>query len=536
MYSINPTQTKAWKALLEHCKDIEKIHLRDWMKDDNRFSTMHVKIKSVLLFDFSKHRINEKTVKLLEDLFNECKVQSSLEDQLSGGKINVTEDRSVLHSVLRDPDIEPLIIEGQDVREISKIESQRMYEFAEKVRNGSIHGYTGKKFKNIVNIGIGGSDLGPKMAVNALKPYSKKGLKFYFVSNIDGSDLNECLLQVDPQETLFIVASKTFTTQETMTNAEVAKKWMIQNMGDVDSIKKHFIAISTNHENVSKFGIKKENIFRFWDWVGGRYSIWSTIGMALCISIGSDNFKKFLNGANLVDKHTREKPFKENIPQIMAALGIWYRNFLNATTYAVLPYDQNLDRFPAYLQQADMESNGKSMDRDGNHVNYSTGPIIWGEPGTNGQHAFYQLIHQGTELIPTDFIASIFTKHPYKDNHEKLLSNFLAQTKALALGRTNADSPFRKFEGNQPSSSLIFNKMNPFSLGALISLYEHKIFYQGVIWNIFSYDQWGVELGKEMAKTILPEIQGAGIDETHDPSTKGLLNHIRDLSSRADNN
>ncbi len=536
MYSINPTKTKSWKALIAHAETSKGLHLRDLLKEKNRFESMHIKVDDLLIFDFAKHRIDETTLKLLEDLFDECKVQESLEKQFSGVPINRTENRSVLHTALRDPSTDPLIIDGKDIREISKIELHRMYDFAESIRVGKIRGHTGKIFKNVVNIGIGGSDLGPHMAVEALKPFSNRNLKFHFISNVDGSDLHECLLQIDPEESLFIIASKTFTTQETMANAQVAQSWLIQKLGVHDCIEKHFVAISSNSKKVLQFGIKKENTFGFWDWVGGRYSLWSTIGMSLCISIGSDNYQKFLNGAHFIDNHVKEKPFRENIAKIMAALGIWYRNFMNATTHAVLPYDQNLNRFPAYLQQADMESNGKSTDRNGVVVNYSTGPIIWGEPGTNGQHAFYQLIHQGTELIPADFIASVAPQHPLYAHHSKLLSNYLAQTEALAVGKPIATSPHKEFQGNQPTSTLLFDRMNPFSLGALIALYEHKIFFQGVVWNIYSFDQWGVELGKDMAKTILPEIEGDDSEHIHDSSTKGLINHIRVLSNKTDNN
>ena len=535
MHSINPTTTKSWKALLKHSETNNGLHLRELLYATNRFKSMHMRIDDLLLFDYSKHRIDETTLSLLEDLFDECKVQKSLEEQFKGVKINVTENRPVLHTVLRDPNTTPFVIDDQDVRNISKMELKRMYGFAEGIRNGEIRGHSGEKFKHIVNIGIGGSDLGPKMAVASLKPFSNRDLKFHFVSNIDGSDLHECLMQIDPSESLFIVASKTFTTQETMTNAEVAKNWLIQKLEDPASVEKHFVAISTNREKVNEFGIKKENTFGFWDWVGGRYSLWGTIGMPICISIGSDNFQEFLNGANFIDNHTRVKPFRKNIPKIMAALGIWYRNFLKASTHAILPYDQYLHRFPAYLQQADMESNGKSIDKNGERVGYSTGGIIWGEPGTNGQHAFYQLIHQGTELIPSDFIASVIPQHPLHEHHSKLLSNFLAQTESLAIGKTIAPNSYEKFEGNQPTSTILFDKMDPFSLGALIAIYEHKIFFQGAVWNIYSYDQWGVELGKEMARKILPEIEGDEINPDHDESTKGLLNHIRDLSNKADN-
>ena len=406
----------------------------------------------------------------------------------------------------------------------------RMFAFADAVRAGRKRGHTGLRFTHVVNIGIGGSDLGPRMAYEALKPFADRSLHLHFVSNVDGADLHECLQQLDPERTLFLVASKTFTTQETMANADAARTWLIQQLGDPACVDKHFVALSTNLALVSAFGINPDHTFGFWDWVGGRYSVWSAIGMPLCIAIGSEHFQAFLNGAHRIDLHAAEAPFRQNVPMLMAALGIWYRNFLGASSHAVLPYDQYLHRFAAYLQQADMESNGKSVDRDGKRVDYATGPVVWGEPGTNGQHAFYQLIHQGTELIPSDFIASVHPQHPLHAHHAKLLSNFLAQTKALALGRPTAATPYKVFEGNRPTSTLLFDALTPYALGALIALYEHKIFFQGHVWNVYSYDQWGVELGKEMANAILPDLEGDGPAGNHDVSTSALLAHIRGMA------
>ena len=526
--SVNPTTTAAWKALEAHAKTAKDVHLRDLLsKEADRFERMHVRVEDLLLFDYAKHRVSEETLNLLEQLFHECGAVQALQAQMGGEAINQTEGRAVLHSVLRDPSTESFEVQGEDVRALARGERERMFAFADAIRDGRKKSFTGKKFTHIVNIGIGGSDLGPRMAVEALKPFSDRSLQMHFVANVDGSDLHECLMKVDPERTLFIVASKTFTTQETMANAEAARTWLIQKLGTTACTQKQFVALSTNSEKVKAFGISEKNTFGFWDWVGGRYSVWSAIGMPVCISIGSIQFQQFLDGAHAMDRHTAEQPFRQNIPQIMAALGIWYRNFMSAASHDVLPYDQYLHRFAAYLQQADMESNGKYVDRNGERVTYATGPVVWGEPGTNGQHAFYQLIHQGTELIPADFIASVLPEHPLHAHHAKLLSNFLAQTEALAIGRPKAATAYKVFEGNRPTSTLLFDRMNPFALGALIALYEHKIFFQGVIWNVYSYDQWGVELGKEMANAILPELEGDGELGAHDPSTTALLKHVR---------
>jgi len=531
---VNPTQTKAWKALEAHAAATADRHLRDlFAADSARFDRMHVRLDDLLLFDYAKHRVDETTLDLLAQLFEECGVTEGYRAQLSGAAINETEGRAVLHTALRSTSTEALLVDGQDVRPLIARERERMLAFAEAVRRGDVRSASGEKFKHVVNIGIGGSDLGPRMAVEALKPFAHRGIQLHFVANVDGADLHETLQLLDPARTLFLVASKTFTTQETMANAEAARTWLVQHLGDPAVVADHFAALSTNLTKVEAFGINPERTFGFWDWVGGRYSVWSSIGLPLAIALGADGFRQFLAGAERIDRHAAEAPFRQNIPWLMAALGIWYRNFLGAATHAVLPYDQYLHRFAAFLQQMDMESNGKYLDRSGRRVTYATGPVVWGEPGTNGQHAFYQLIHQGTELIPSDFIASVVPQHPLHAHHAKLLSNFLAQTEALMMGRPEANSPFRVFEGNRPTSTLLFDAMTPEALGALIALYEHKVFAQGVVWNVFSYDQWGVELGKEMANVVLPELEGDGPVGAHDASTTALIHHVRTLSSKA---
>lgn len=543
-----PTELKSWKALETHASEMKSFSIAEAFKSDsNRFNSFSIANES-LLFDYSKHLVNEKTMTLLENLFEEASVKEAIRSQLTGEAINETENRSVLHTALRRPVKDALEVDGEDVIPQVHAELDKMYAFAREVRNGNWKGYTGKAIKYIVNIGIGGSDLGPKMVYEALYPFTRPDMQFFFVSNVDGADITKVLRQVDPQKTLFIVESKTFTTQETMTNAHTARKWFLSYAPNEAAVAKHFVAVSTNHEKVVEFGIDPKNVFGFWDWVGGRYSVWSTIGLPVCLAIGSDHFKAFLEGAHEVDKELESKPFRENIPMLMAALGIWYRNFHGAESTAILPYDQHLHRFPAYLQQGDMESNGKSVDRNGKAVEYHTGPIVWGEPGTNGQHAFYQLIHQGTSLIPSDFIASVNPQHNLEDHHRKLLSNFFAQTEALMKGKSEDEvrvelkaagkseeeiarlTPFKVFTGNKPTTSMLFSDMSPKNLGRLIAMYEQKIFLQGVIWNIFSFDQWGVELGKQLANVILPELETGNVGE-HDQSTTRLIQYYLERKS-----
>ncbi len=539
----NFTATHAFKALHKHYDQIKKHHLRDLFKDQGRFDKFSIKFGDIL-FDYSKNRINEETRGLLLELAGECGLKEAIEAMFNGEKINETEDRAVLHTALRDPKRTGLIYDGKDIstdihRVLDKIES-----FSGKVINGEWKGYSGKAVENIVNIGIGGSDLGPVMVTEALKPYSNH-IKLHFVSNVDGSHIAETLKKVDPETTLFMIASKTFTTQETMANAYSARDWFLNNGGTKDEVAKHFVAISTNESGVSEFGIDTANMFEFWDWVGGRYSLWSAIGLSIACGIGFPNFRLLLDGAHEADKHFRNTEFKDNIPVILALLGIWYTNFFQAQSQAILPYDQYMHRFAAYFQQGDMESNGKSTDRDGDVIDYQTGPVIWGEPGTNGQHAFYQLIHQGTKLIPCDFIAPAQTHNPIGNHHQLLLSNFFAQTEALMNGKTRVEveaelkaagkkareivelAPFKVFDGDKPTNSILIKKITPFTLGSLIAIYEHKIFVQGVIWNIFSFDQWGVELGKQLAGQILPELKNDAKVDGHDSSTNGLINQYK---------
>jgi len=539
---INPAETKAWKSLEEHAKKIKATNMRRLFKeDDQRFKKFSLQAGDIY-FDYSKNIITDETMQYLFQLAEQCKVQSAIEAMFAGAKINETENRSVLHVALRNFSDQPFYTEGSDVMPGIKKVLDQMNSFCQKIHSGEWKGYTGKKIRYIVNIGIGGSDLGPLMVTEALKPYWLKDIQPYFVSNVDGTHIAETLKKVNPEETLFLVASKTFTTQETMTNAHTARKWFLESAMDEKHIAKHFAALSTNEKDVVKFGIDKENMFAFWDWVGGRYSLWSAIGLSIALTIGYKNFEELLRGAHDSDKHFRETEFKNNIPVIMALIGTWYTNFFGAQSEAILPYDQYMHRFATYFQQGNMESNGKSVDRNGVVVEYQTGPIIWGEPGTNGQHAFYQLIHQGTLLIPCDFIAPAQTHNPIGDHHPKLLSNFFAQTEALMNGKEEAEVqlelekagltneeiakllPFKIFTGNKPSNSFLVKKITPFTLGQLIAFYEHKIFVQGVIWNIFSFDQWGVELGKQLANKILPELQNEETVSNHDSSTNGLIN------------
>lgn len=540
--TIKPHRTKAWSKLEDHYKKISKTHLRTLFADDpERFRKFSLQLEDIL-FDYSKNRITEKTLELLLELAEECELERAIAAMFSGDIINATEKRSVLHTALRNFSGQPVLSEGKDVMPAVQRVWQQMRDFCNRIHSGAWTGYTGKKIRYIVNIGIGGSDLGPYMVTEALKPYWLEGMQVYFVSNVDATHIAETLKKVNAEETLFLIASKTFTTQETMTNAQTARAWFLQSAVDEAHIAKHFAALSTNEKEVIKFGIDKANMFAFWDWVGGRYSLWSAIGLSIALTIGYDQFEQLLKGGHATDVHFRTTPFNQNIPVIMALIGLWYTNFFGSQTEAILPYDQYLHRFAAYFQQGNMESNGKGVDRKGKPVSYSTGPVIWGEPGTNGQHAFYQLIHQGTVLIPCDFIAPAISHNPIGDHHAKLLSNFFAQTEALMNGKTSKEvaaelkkagkgeeeiealTPFKVFEGNRPTNSILIKQITPYTLGQLIALYEHKIFVQGIIWNIFSFDQWGVELGKQLANNILPELQHANPVMGHDSSTNGLIN------------
>jgi glucose-6-phosphate isomerase len=544
---INPTTTKAWNKLEAHSIEMLPVHMKELFKEDaERFRKYSFCLNDIVI-DFSKNRITDETLSILLELAQECKLKDGIEAMFEGDLINETEHRAVLHVALRNLSGKPIYSAGVNVMdEVQRVKNQ-MKAFCEKVHSGEWKGYTGKPIKYIVNIGIGGSDLGPYMVTEALKPYWKRGMQPYFVSNVDATHIDETLKKINPEETLFLIASKTFTTQETMTNAHTAREWFLRSAGDEAHIAKHFVALSTNEKEVVNFGIDKQNMFTFWDWVGGRYSLWSAIGLSIALTIGYENFEDLLKGAYEVDEHFRNTPFEKNLPVVMALIGLWYTDFFNAQTEAILPYDQYLHRFPAYFQQGNMESNGKSVDRNGEAVTYPTGPVIWGEPGTNGQHAFYQLIHQGTHIIPCDFIAAAQTHNPTGDHHEKLLSNFFAQTEALMKGKTEEEveeellregksteevarlAPFKIFEGNRPTNSILVKKITPVTLGAMIALYEHKIFVQGVIWNIYSFDQWGVELGKQLANKILPELKDDAPVTYHDPSTNGLINAYKKM-------
>lgn len=546
--NINPTETLAWQKLTQHYLSMQATHMRDlFQEDNNRFESFQVSLNDILI-DYSKNIITSETMSLLLELAREVELKESIDAMFRGDRINQTEHRSVLHIALRNRSNTPVYVEGEDVMPQVNAVLNQMQAFSDQLLSGTWKGYTGKPITDIVNIGIGGSDLGPLMVTEALRPYHTT-IRPHFVSNVDGTHLAECVKSLNPETTLFIIASKTFTTQETMTNAETAKKWFQDKTRGQGEVSKHFVAVSTNTQAVTAFGIAPENMFVFWDWVGGRYSLWSSIGLSIACTIGFQNFVHLLEGAHAVDQHFRTTPFDKNIPVILALLGIWYGNFFDAHSEAILPYDQYLHRFAAYFQQGNMESNGKSVDRQGQHVLYQTGPIIWGEPGTNGQHAFYQLIHQGTKLIPCDFLAPVQSHNPVGDHHVKLLSNFFAQTEALMLGKTEAEveqelkaagmsaeeisfhKAYRVFTGNRPSNSILFKKLTPQTLGSLIAIYEHKIFVQGVIWNIFSFDQWGVELGKVLAKKILPELTNDAVISTHDASTNGLINYFKRLKS-----
>lgn len=547
MKNINPTQTAAWQALQKHFDEMKDVTIADlFAKDGDRFSKFSATFDDQMLVDYSKNRITEETLAKLQDLAKECDLAGAIKSMFSGEKINRTENRAVLHVALRNRSNTPILVDGKDVMPEVNAVLEKMKTFSEAIISGEWKGYTGKAITDVVNIGIGGSDLGPYMVTEALRPY-KNHLNMHFVSNVDGTHIAEVLKKVNPETTLFLVASKTFTTQETMTNAHSARDWFLKAAGDEKHVAKHFAALSTNAKAVGEFGIDTANMFEFWDWVGGRYSLWSAIGLSIVLSIGFDNFVELLSGAHAMDKHFSTTPAEKNLPVLLALIGIWYNNFFGAETEAILPYDQYMHRFAAYFQQGNMESNGKYVDRNGNVVDYQTGPIIWGEPGTNGQHAFYQLIHQGTKMVPCDFIAPAITHNPLSDHHQKLLSNFFAQTEALAFGKSREvveqeyrDQgkdpatldyvvPFKVFEGNRPTNSILLREITPFSLGALIALYEHKIFTQGVILNIFTFDQWGVELGKQLANRILPELKDDKEISSHDSSTNGLINRYKAL-------
>lgn len=538
---VNPMNTKAWNRLEEYHFSFEDTHLKDlFAADPERFQKYSLKFEEMLV-DFSKNLVDEEIMQSLFDLANECGLKEAAESMFTGQKINATEDRAVLHVALRNRSNTPILVDGEDVMPEVNAVLEQMKTFSEEVISGKWKGYSGKAITDIVNIGIGGSDLGPLMVTEALKPY-KNHLNLHFVSNVDGTHIAETLKKVNPETTLFIVASKTFTTQETMTNAITARDWFLKTAQDEAFVKYHFVAVSTNAKAVSAFGIDTKNMFRFWDWVGGRYSLWSAIGLSIVLGIGYENYIQLLEGAHAMDNHFRNTEFNKNIPVILALIGIWYNNFYGAETEAILPYDQYLHRFPAYFQQGNMESNGKYVDRNGEQVDYQTGPIIWGEPGTNGQHAFYQLIHQGTKMIPCDFIAAAINHNQVGDHHPKLLANFFAQTEAMMVGKTAEQVeaelkaagkseaeiaellPFKVFLGNIPTNSILVKKLTPRVLGSLIAMYEHKIFVQGIIWNIYSFDQWGVELGKQLANAILPELKNDAPVTGHDSSTNGLIN------------
>ncbi|MBE5214939.1 glucose-6-phosphate isomerase [Pectobacterium sp. A535-S3-A17] len=545
MKNINPSQTAAWQALQHHFDAMKDVQISElFAQDSDRFAHFSATFDDQMLVDYSKNRITAETMEKLHALARETDLSAAIQSMFAGEKINRTEDRAVLHVALRNRSNTPILVDGKDVMPEVNAVLAKMKDFSERVIGGEWKGYTGKTITDVVNIGIGGSDLGPFMVTEALKPY-KNHLNMHFVSNVDGTHIAETLKPLNPETTLFLVASKTFTTQETMTNAHSARDWFLKTAQDEKHVAKHFAALSTNAKAVGEFGIDTDNMFEFWDWVGGRYSLWSAIGLSIILSLGFDNFEKLLSGAHAMDKHFASTPAEKNLPVLLALIGIWYNNFFGAETEAILPYDQYMHRFAAYFQQGNMESNGKSADRNGNPVDYQTGPIIWGEPGTNGQHAFYQLIHQGTKLVPCDFIAPAVSHNPLSDHHSKLLSNFFAQTEALAFGKSREVveaefaaagkspkevehvAPFKVFEGNRPTNSILLREITPYSLGVLIALYEHKIFTQGAILNIFTFDQWGVELGKQLANRILPELENDSTIDSHDSSTNGLINRFK---------
>lgn len=544
---IDPTRTRAWRRLREHYRTLKDRHMLDlFRKDPDRFSTFSVWFEEILV-DYSKNIITPKTIRLLIELAMECKLKEAIEQMFSGEKINETEDRAVLHVALRNRSNQPFLLEGRDVMAEVNTVLKKMEGLSTRVYSGRWKGYTGKSIRDLVHIGIGGSDLGPQMVTEALKPYWTPRLHPHFVSNVDGAQIGETLKKLSPETTLFIIASKTFTTQETLTNAQTARGWFLNRARKESYLSHHFLAISSDEEEMDRFGIPPENRFKIWDWVGGRYSVWSAVGLPIACMIGFKHFSDFLDGGHAMDLHFRTAPFKQNIPVLLALIGIWYINFFKAPTIAVLPYAENLRRLPAYLQQMDMESNGKSVNRNGRFVNYPTGPILWGEPGTNGQHAFFQLLHQGTRFVPCDFIAVANSLYPLKDHHEILLSHFFAQTEALMKGRAEREvvqegkesglrpeeikrlTPYRITKGNQPTNSILMKEITPRTLGSLIAMYEHKVFVQGVLWNLFSFDQWGVELGKQLAQKILPELKRPGEVFSHDASTNGLINAYKKM-------
>jgi glucose-6-phosphate isomerase len=535
--NINPTETQVWKQLQKHFEAVKDVHMKDlFAQDKNRANTFTITWEDFYL-DFSKNRITEETLKHLLELADDVKLKDAIKSQFSGEIINQTEGRAVLHTALRAPKNADFIVDGTNVMPEIYSVKQKIESFTNEVVNGSRKGFSGKAFTDVVNIGIGGSDLGPAMVVDSLQFY-KNHLTTHFVSNVDGDHVNEVIKKLNPETTLFVIVSKTFTTQETLSNANTLKTWFLKS-ADESAIAKHFVAVSTNIESVKNFGIDENNVFPMWDWVGGRFSLWSAVGLTISLAVGYTNFDSLLKGANKMDNHFKNEDFKTNIPVILALISVWYNNFFNAESEAIIPYSQYLNQFATYLQQGIMESNGKSVDRNGNAIDYQTGTIIWGEPGTNSQHAFFQLIHQGTKLIPADFIGFVKSLHGNQDHQDKLTSNFLAQTEALLNGKTKAEViaegtqsdiiAFKVFKGNKPTNTLFIDKLTPESLGKLIAMYEHKIFVQGIIWNIFSYDQFGVELGKQLASKILKEFDGSVVNN-HDSSTTNLLNHYKNLS------